>query len=150
MHKNQIWLAFLATITLIVLWFSVITGYKIYTFYALTGQTPATQTEWNIVKQPNERFLLHATFSYQVKDRDYNGETTLKHLPFRNRWAAEQTLPEYTQKKWVVWFAPKNPEFSTIRKSFPLKELTYAGVMWTLLIYFIWLGYYVGKNRNNA
>lgn len=147
MHKNQVWIAFLAVIALIVFWFSSLTLYKVYTYYSLSGQIPATQTEWKLEKLAEDRYALAAHYSYTVRGKDYKGETILRNRIFRNPFPAEEAIKKLKGKKWVIWYTPKMPAHSAIRKAFPLKELAYTGVMWVILIYFIWLGTYISKRK---
>lgn len=145
MHKNHIWLAFLSAIALIVLFFSVSTAYEMYQHLSMTANTPALQTHWSVVQKASDRYVLHVSYTYQVKARVYEGSMDIPGTNFKNAAAAETMMPTFSAKERIVWFAPHHSERSTIQKSFPLKSSIYMAIIWGVLLYFIWLGFYAGK-----
>lgn len=147
MHKNPIWLAFLACLVLIVLWFTGTAIYKIYLFERFDAYAEAQNVKWTVKEKSDEEFLLDAHYNFLVNGGEIKGDSLLTEASFWNAWAAEQMVKEYTNKKWIVWYSSKNPHYSTLQKNFPLKECISMGVLWALLFYFLWLGYYVAKYR---
>lgn len=150
MHKNQIWLTFLATTVLIVFWFSGMTGYELYNYVTLNSKTLPTEVNWLVQRESSDRYSLRASYKYQVKGDVYEGETTVNKKFFRSPKAAQKRSSQNSQKKWMIWYASYNPEHSTIQKIFPLKSCIYTAVMWGVLIYFIWLGFYVGQFKSHT
>lgn len=145
MHKNQIWLAFLLTTTLIVFWFSTITGYDLYYYFTRTSSNLPNTIEWAIKGKASDRYYLSATYQYTVGESLYDGKTAIESTSYRNIRAAEIALSEQKKKNLKIWHSPQNPENSTINNIFPLKSCFYTGLLWGLLLYFVWLGFYVNK-----
>lgn len=145
MHKNKIWIAFLITVAMAVLWFSASAAQLLYGYYSLTEEVPVEQVEWAVKRVYDDRHLIEGSYAFQVEGVEYEGKTLFSEPIYRNAWAAEQGLKELAAKKWVVFYIPKDPKISTINKEFPLKEALSAGVLWGVMLYFVGLGYYVGR-----
>lgn len=150
MHKNQIWLAFLAAIALITLWFSGMTGYELYNYLSLSSKVLPLEVNWSVTEKSTDHYVLLASYKFKDKDVEYAGVTEIEHIPFKKANTAEQMIPQYMQKKWIVWYASFNPERSSILKFFPLKSCLYTAILWGLLFYFIWLGFYVGRFKSQT
>ena len=45
----------------------------------------------------------------------------------------------------VVWYNPHNIAYSALEKPFPMKAIVSAIILICLLVYFLFLGMYVGK-----
>ena len=145
MHKNYIWLAFLALTTGAVGWYTIKALYLLYLYAALNAQAPADNVLWGVEQIKNEKFVLKARYNFVAKGEKYAGETLFKNDLYWNHWAAEESIKVYEQKDWVVWYASTNPQYSTLQKNFPLKECISSAILWTLLFYFFGLGYYTAR-----
>jgi hypothetical protein len=145
MHKNLSWLAFLAVIALIVVWFSAATTYDLYSYYIVNTQTFPTKVEWSIKGKSSDRYILSAKYQYRIKNTLFEGETAFHAMTYKSPRAAEIKLAEHKKQEWAVWYSARNPENSTLLKLFPYKSCAYAVILWGLLLYFVWLGFYVGK-----
>ena len=73
------------------------------------------------------------------------GKEPLSERPYLNRWAAAQALTEFESKSQQVWIDPQHPEHHALNKRLPLREIVYSIVLSFLLIYFLWLGFRIGK-----
>jgi hypothetical protein len=146
MHGHPLWLTFLAALALGVFWYSGNAGWKYYRYYSLTASTRPTQLSWQIGEVSDEEYPLIGSYTYIDPATGDSKAGSWSDRPFRNRWAAEQALPDYGSKEWLVWFSP-NSQYSSLQKSFPIKECISAAVLWLLLLYFIWLGFYVTRYR---
>jgi hypothetical protein len=147
MHKNIFWQAFLIVIFLIVLWYTGVALYRYYTYSRLTSFTQAIQIEWTVRERASDEYVLEASYLFEANGTSQKGKMDLKHEIYRNRWAAEQMIPQYTKRNWTVWYDPSQPNHSSLQKSFPLKESISAGFLWILFFYFLWLGFYVAKYK---
>lgn len=143
MHQNRIWQAFLIIITLVVLWFSMMTLHKVYKYIKLSAHTPAQEVFWSIKEVSDERFLIEGHYTFLVNKKKIQGVSLLSDSLFRHSWAAEQAIPEYIKKEWMVWYSPRDLEYSSLQKNFPLKECISMVLLWGVLAYFIGLGYYI-------
>ena len=145
MHKNPAWLAFLATTTLIVLWFSGTSCYRLYHYNQLSAQTHSSSIEWTMEKKASDRYFLKASYHYQINGKNQLGETLFNRTIYRNPWAATQAISTFEKTPWIIWYSPKNISYSSLNHAFPMKSLISTAILWGLLLYFTWLGYRVQK-----
>jgi len=122
MKIKQLWIAFLACVALVVVWFTFDASYKVYQWGTQTRSTHFTH-----------------------KGEKAEGSTIFEADRYRNKETANHFLDQYKEKNWTVWYSPFQLENSTIDRFFPLKSCIYTAIVWCIFIYFIWLGYYVGK-----
>jgi Protein of unknown function (DUF3592) len=147
MHKNPVWLAFLAVISLVVLWYCGAALYKIYGYSRLTAEVQATSIQWGVKELADDQYIVKANYTFAVEGKIYQGETLFKDIIYMNAWAAEQAGLKNGKKNWKVWFQPNHYNHSTLQKKFPTKECYYAGAMLLLLLYFVGLGFYVTRTK---
>lgn len=145
MHKNKLWLGFLAVCIAITLWFSVEALYKIYSFYRLTAEAPLLNSNWTIRKASDEMYIVQASYEFEVEGQKFQGNTEFTRDYYRNMWGAEQAITAFKKVYHRVWYAPSNPRHSSLQKTYPLKECISAGILWVLVLYFLWLGFYVTR-----
>lgn len=145
MHKNPIWFALLALISLTTLWFSAIAVYNLYGYFRLTETISAQDIRWSIKEEDPESFQVVADYTFLVNDQQYEGSTTFNDWPYRNPWGAQEALKVKEKQNWFVWYAASNANHSSLQKSFPIKECITMGILWGLLIYFLWLDSYVAR-----
>lgn len=147
MHKNKIWLAFLGIMTLAVLWFSVGAVNLLFAYSQVTGQTPATVSEWKAQKLSDDEYYLQAHYSYEVENETYQGDWNYTNPLYINELAANKAIEERQEESFVAWYNPEYPKQSQLERFFPYKQLFSATILWALLFYFYWLGYYVGNKQ---
>jgi len=156
MHKNPIWLFLLGFLSLIVLAFTATTAYKAYPFYRLDAQTMTAELMWSPLKierwslgdlmgWEEELYALKGTYEFEDKGTRYQGVTVLDAPLFRNEWAVEQELLSMRSKPALVWYDSHDPAYSALQKKFPLKESLSTALLIGVLLYFIWLGFSVGR-----
>lgn len=147
MHKNPLWLIFLAGISLVTLWFCGVAFYRVYQYSRLNGVTDATNITWSILKLDEDNYFPYAHYSYLIREKEYVGEEALKEKEYKNEWAVKESLPEITSKQWQVWYDPYSPAFSSLQRHFPLKEVVSAILLLGIVLYFFGLGYYVAGHK---
>ncbi|MCB1112229.1 MAG: DUF3592 domain-containing protein [Chlamydiales bacterium] len=147
MKPNSTWLGLIALMALITLWFSWGAAEKLIDYIQFNKTAGVVINSWSVEKIAEERYALKAEYSFNVNEKKYQGETIIDTTFYRNPWAAEEAIPMQTSKAWKVWYAENHPETSALQHKFPLKETLYAAVLWVLLLYFIWLGYYVARKQ---
>ena len=145
MHQNPFWLGFLSIIGLIVLGYSMSTAWTVYSFYRLDQKAPLDASVWSIVTVAEDEHIPEANYSFTFDGKTYQGSMVFKHLTYKNAWALKQSLSQIQKEYKTVWFSSQDPTYSSLQKSFPLKECIYTACLWGLLLYFIWLGYHVTK-----
>lgn len=145
MHKNPIWLAFLALLILITLWFCGIAIYRTYHYLNLTAKAEVETIQWSVHEQGSDNYYPYAHYTFRVRGKEVKGESGLPSYEFMNPYAVHEFLPQLSSKKWQVWYNPSHVQNSALQKQFPVKACIIAGVMVGLLLYFIGLGFYVAK-----
>lgn len=142
--QKYVWQAVFCLMMLVALWFSLTALYRVYVYARLNSSAPATVVAWSVEELSSDHYALHAKYTFSVQGHLYEGETTLdEEKGYRNSWAAEKAIPEHAAMTWTAWYSPSNPKYSSLQKTFPLKECLSSLVLWGILIYFIGLKYYV-------
>ena len=147
MHNNFLWKGFLAAIFLATLWFTIVATYRYQNYKSLQIQVPVTEIKWNIVEESSETFTIHANYRYEYNDKFFIASSPLSDI-YRNSWAAEQEIKEFSQIKWKTWIDPQHPDHSSLQKKFPFKECISSIILWGIFLYFLFVGFYVAKLKN--
>lgn len=145
MHPNRYWLVFLAIVAAAVCWKSGVALYRLYGYYRLTARTEGNFSDWSVVRKSEENYVLKTHYTFQAGQRTYESEYEFSDQPFLNAWGAEQAIKRGKPARGDVWYSSSNPRISSLQKNYPLKECLSAALLWGLLCYFIWLGYYVAS-----
>lgn len=155
MHKNSIFLGLLALFAIAAVSYSLVALYKYYNYSNLTKQAVASSVNWSVKVDKkmwpfnvflDDSYKIEANYAFKVEGKSFQGYTLFKEN-YLNSWAAEREIEKNQKKQWTVWYEKNNENHSTLQKNFPLKECVSAGVLWVLLLYFLWLGFYVATYR---
>lgn len=151
MHNNLLWKAFLFVVLVYTLGYSAVAAYRYYEYARLTEKKTLTYPiVWDVFEKSDENYILISKYTYEVNGHLFHGEMPWSDEPYRNAWAAKKAIEAYKKQTFTVWYDPSHPDYSSLQKHPPLKECVYALILWGLLLYFVWLGYYVaGRNDNN-
>jgi hypothetical protein len=148
MYQNSVWKVLIVCMSLVTVWFTISSLYKVYSYLLLNEHTQVKIIAWSI-QEINEiaddRYLLKGDYSFDADGKNYIGETVLQGIFFRNSGAAERAITEYNSRTWEVWYNSRNPAYSSLQKNFPIKECLSSLLLWGLLAYFIGLGRYAQK-----
>lgn len=148
-HKNWIWRAFLIAFGVLVLFYGGKAAYKSYQYSLLTEQTPALAVHWSIKKKSSDAYILTARQQFSVfENKFFEGTTIFSHPIYWNEWAANEALKEQASKQWLVWYAPSNPELSSLQKKFPIQECLSGLALLGIFLYFLWVDHYAAKFRS--
>jgi hypothetical protein len=145
MHKNLIWLSFLAFVFLMMLWFTAIALYAFYSYHQLKVQTTVSSIDWDIQQRSEDAYFFIAHYQFLFQGHTYSGTTSFPNDIYLNRWTAEQDLKAGRGKQWKVWFDPSYPNHSSLEHHFPVKQIFSAVCLCGLFLYFLWLGFYVSR-----
>lgn len=147
MHKNIVWLCFLALVFIVTLLY---TGHVLagaYRYLQLSSAAEASATAWSVEMDNDSEYVPLVKYTFQVDDKFYEGKTLFYDEKVNNPWAAEESLKSLAVKNHQVWYSPKDPMNSTLHKEFSVKEVVYVCILWILSVYFFWLGVYVAKQQ---
>jgi len=145
MHNNRYWLAFLIVLGLCVTGYTTYTLYYLFQYVILSQQAPVQDIRWSYKEVHSEEYVLHADYRLQLPTQVVDGGSDLPSQRLLNPWAAEQAIKKMQTRSWKAWYNPRNPHNSALQKYFPTKECISALVLWALLLYFVFLGFYVTK-----
>ena len=144
MGRKKIWLVFVLLIAVVALWFIVKGVLEIGAYYSLSAQAPATIEKWSIKEKHSDSFAVEAEFTFNYKEKSYQGVTNVGGL-YPNPWAAGHAQERFSAQKWSAWFNPHKPEKAVLEKKFPLKKTLSTVVLIGLATYFSILGIYLGR-----
>lgn len=81
---------------------------------------------------------LKGKYLFHFKDKTYSNEDIVD-TNFLNSYAIEKAKEHYVNNI-NIWFDPNNPTHSSLHHRIPLKEAVYLMILWSVGIYFLWLG----------
>ncbi len=150
MHKNPLWLLLLFIIAIATIWYGGRTIAHVVHYAHLKAHTLPESIDWSFHIINDDEYIPVAHYTYRVGIDEYHGVGSYKGVYARNQWGADLLLKELQSKEVIIWYNPKNPEHSALEKAYPLKELMYTVALCGLLIYFIGLGLYVGRHKEEG
>lgn len=144
MHKNPIWRAFLLLVLVATLGFGGRTLWTCWKYCSYRARIAVEEVHAWRVLEFRSQYLLAFDVSYGWDGTQYRKELLLRKIPYKNRWAAENEGPRRSEGLDHVWINPDKPEDAVLERIFPLGSVVSSLSLIALLIYFLWLGYYVG------
>jgi hypothetical protein len=148
MHKNKVWLGFLILVILVTLGNMGLATYRYLSYSRLQSQAPLLNFTTKIEEQGETYFYVNVDYTYQVNGKTYSGQSNSNERHFLNRWVAEEEIKALTAKPPKVWFDPHNPNYSSLIKKFPTRDIGSALALVGLLVYFFWIGLRVGGMKS--
>jgi hypothetical protein len=151
MNANIYWRLFLGLIGVCVVGYTAMTLTDLYRYLVLSERTQVHPFEWSVKKRKSDDYRIHGHYTFSLQGQLYSGESAVEEEKFLNPWAAKQAIPRYQKRDWEVWYNPQSAHDSALQKYFPTKECISSVILWGILLYFIWLGYYVhqhGRSRS--
>ncbi len=145
MHQNNVWKGFLIFVALAALWFSVESLYKLYKYVRLDASTVSESIQWDIEEIGYDRFAPHGNYTFVVDGKPFTGESLLQETTYRNGWVVQEWIAKHSLEPVKIWYSTSDPTHSALQKTFPTKECLSTALLWGLFLYFVGIGYYVGK-----
>ncbi len=150
MHKNKIWLFFLLLLTLGTLFSLGRASVSLIQYNKLALSTKPASIVWGVEEITEEHFAPLATYTFVYKGHTYQGQDQAKEHHARSAKGVEIELASLTKKPQRIYFDPKHPQVSALQKHFPVKESATSCLLLLLLLYFLGLGLYVGRQTNRT
>ena len=147
MHKNKVWLSFLILVIFATFANVGLATYRFLNYQHLKAQAPLQNFTTEIEEISETYFYVKVNYVFLVNGKAYDGQSYTNDRHLLNRWAAEEEDKMVSIHPPRVWYDPQNPDYSSLIKKFPLRDVGTALALVGLLVYFFWLGYYVG-NQN--
>ncbi len=145
MHKNKVWLSFLILVILITLGNIGLATYRYLNYSHLQSQAPLLNYTTEIEEVAETYFYVIVDYAFQVNGKIYPGRSYSNERHFLNRWAADEEVKEITAHPPKVWFDRQNPAHSSLIKKFPTRDVGSSLALLGLLVYFLWIGFRVGR-----
>jgi hypothetical protein len=125
------------------IWYGGIAAFKVVHYIRLDAESPATHIHWTVRDLDTDQYVLEGEYTFQSNGKEYAGKSIIERPYYRNIWAAVQAIKEQTNTQWFISYSSINPNFSSLQKSFPLRECLSFLFLCGLLAYFVFLNYYV-------
>ena len=142
MYRNPFWLIFLGIIGIATLGYSINTLSKAYDYIRLDISTPIHSIEWSVDPIDGEDFAIKAKYAYVVKNTLYEGNDT-RDEHYLNALTAQENISRLSKTTNTIWIDSAEPSFSALQSHFPFQQSISTLFLWTIWIYFFWLGHYV-------
>lgn len=103
---------------------------------------------WQMVEK-GHKFLPSVTYTYQVGGKIFSNQTLLENQVSNSLDLSKREREKIENRKWIVFYNPNQPEVSALENNFPYKEIIYLGCLLGVSLWFIGLGFYVGRQERN-
>ncbi len=144
MHKNWLWLCLLCLVFGFTFYMTTRAVQEYWKYYTYSQNVEAPIGSMRVYPHDGKYFLELSL----LVDRELLCTKQLTSKPFQNEWAANNYKKHLEGVgSWTVWAkkgASKTCDIQ-LNRTFPWKRVVYTLVVWIILIYFIWLGFYVTK-----
>lgn len=144
MHRHPAWILFLCLINVCVLGYTIYFGILYWKYLRLDKQVLSEKIQWTILTQNDEKYTPVAYYHYRVHGKFYQGQA-LWPESYLNSSAAQEAIERLIASPPPVLFNQSNPQISSLVNHFPLKESIYAILLWIIVGYFIFLGFYIKR-----
>jgi hypothetical protein len=134
---QKFFLAFIVLSGILSIFFINKTFWELKKYLSLNEKTKAEVTNLEIRETKKGKFLISATYSYNVKDKKLINKTIFKKPTFLNHFAAFAFLKKRAKEDFYAWYSSKNIKNSSLEKYFPIKNFIYAIISVAIFLYFI-------------
>ena len=119
--------------------------FNLHHYFLLSHVAPATISEWKVEELRAGKFTICANFKFQVGETEFYQHFKFSKPVYQNPYLAQALIKDWKDESWQVWYNPKNPEITSLQKSFPIKTGVYFALCLGMLLYFSWLRIYVQR-----
>lgn len=148
MHNNKLFLMLLAVLVLLSIWYTTDAIQRTFEYKNLSAKAKIEEVNWSVKQLGSDRFIPVGHYQFNANQTSFSGESELSSPIYRNAWSIEQSFSDLSDQHVFVWYNPKDPSHNSLQKRFPRRECVSAFVLWAIFLYFLGLGYYVGKRQN--
>ena len=114
-------------------------------YYKRSEQVILPVVSWQVKVLNNGQCLAEAGYTLDWQGQHCDNKIFWPRK-FLNYYAAQGFIMENGNRKWRLWFDPKNPLNAALENVFPLKKLLYAFCAWAISLYFIFLQSYCSNS----
>lgn len=106
-------------------------------YFSLQQEARAQIVRWEI-REVDGKFPISAFYQFEYQGKSWSGFTRLSPPWNLNEPAAVQDLQKnQMQKKWTVWFDPKDPTHSSLEKKIPTNWIIRTILSVAVVVYFL-------------
>ena len=145
MYRNPFWLIFLTLMGLAATGYTIHSLMKVYDFYRLDREVPVRSIQWSVETVDDEDYSVKADYSYIVGNLSYRS-SAIWDEHFLNESTAEEKISTLTETVDKIWIDSAGPSKSAIQRKFPFRQCISTIFLWSIWLYFFWLGYYVNRH----
>jgi hypothetical protein len=109
---------------------------SLYSYFKLSFKTEAVVDHWEVVKKSSSSYPIRGSYHFEFQGKNYQGSSLLLPPHHLNRPSAEKAIINLGKKRWIVWFDPHHPTFSSLEKVFPAKKIVYTLIALGITLYF--------------
>jgi hypothetical protein len=109
---------------------------SLHSYFKLSFKTEAVVDHWKVVKKSSSSYPIRGSYHFKFQGKNYQGSSVLSPPYHLNRPSAEKAIFNLEKKKWIVWFDPHQPTFSSLEKALPVKKIIYALIALGVSLYF--------------
>lgn len=114
----------------------------IYIFFSINQKAVAHVESYQIREYKKNKYKALITYSFKVNDKIFVKKNFFRKI-FLNQFNADEFVSKISKENFYIWFNKKNPNFSSLEKTFPIKNCVYLSITLLIFFYFIILKYYV-------
>lgn len=141
--SKHIWSALQLLTGVICIWVGAKFTAEVLRYLTFPYQSKAQVVDWGVLEFEHDKFKICVTYEFEVGKENYTSQHLFEAPVFRNRYAAEQKIHDWSEQEWNVWYRNSEQPKSTLVKTFPFKTLVHLVLSVGVLLYFSWLrGYY--------
>jgi hypothetical protein len=133
---SKVWLLIILFTGSIACWFSQLAIREAWAYSRVNMTVPVLKAAWKPIEITPDRFVLEATYEYEVQGLAYHNRTQFNEPIYLNLPTAELDQQRWEKLVWNAWVNPAHPEESTLQRLFPWKHLFYSLVTLSVFGYF--------------
>jgi hypothetical protein len=120
----------------IAIWFSSFAIYQLFQYWRIDTSAPAVITKWGVKELSSSRFVVEAFFEFEVEGTKYHGQSLFDSEVYLNPFSAQESIRRQQEGDVTAWYQPSNPQVSSLKREFPVKECIHALLTAGVFAYF--------------
>ncbi len=145
MKSKYLFQSFCVVALAVTIWVGARFALDLYDYLSLSRSTAVQVNEWRVEECKPGAFALFADYQFQVDECDYHQTFRFPKLTYNNPYMAQEHCALWSEKKWEVWYNPRNPHVASLQKLFPFKKAIHLLLCIGVVVYFVWLNGYVRR-----
>lgn len=145
--SKSIWRILFVCALCLCLWRCGTAAVHTWRYWHLNTLIPVKVEKWDVEQVGWSEYAIIAHYSYEFSGKRYENKIKFDKPYHLNLFAAQDEIKTLSKKAWKGWIDAKNPQFSSLQKSFPFLSVFYAVVILGIMIYFFSIYFYKNKEE---